>query len=192
MDEPEDSKPAKVWVSHRPEQRLSIAVDRLLDRTLLQPCYTTALHDADGVARTDNQRARDRTRGVKSGQLDWDVVQGNPPLARKLELKRGKGHLSPNQITTVAALTACGSPPVLAWTLTQAYEGLAGAGFRFSGNVRQVIAHLDQHLAAWDREAENLLLGITKRKPARKRKVEPRFTFGKTAVNRARKAGIRI
>lgn len=185
--------PDKPWVVNKPEQRLSIAVDRLLDRALLPPNYTTALHDADEGGRTDNQRARDRNRGIKSGQLDWEVWQGPHGLARRLELKRGKNTLSINQQTTIAALTACGAPPIVAYDLHQVHRGLAGAGFRFAANVSTILAHLEAELAGWDREADLIKSGQVVRKKSRsKPKAEPRFTLGKAAVGRARRAGIRL
>lgn len=188
--EPVETKP---WVANKPEQRLSIAVDRLLDRTLLAPRYFTALHDADGTAgRTDIQRARDKNRGVKSGQLDWDLVQGEPTLIRKLELKRGKGVLSSNQVQTVAALTRCGAEPIVAWDLRQVHQGLLKAGFRFTANVHQVLAHLEHELAGWDRNAEGIKDGTIVKKKASKPKAVPRYTMGKRSVSRARRAGILI
>jgi hypothetical protein len=187
----EPAEPTKKHTWNKPEQRFSIAVDRLLDRALLPPAYYTALHDADGTTRTDNQRARDRNRGIKSGQLDWDVVQA-PGLVRKLELKRGKGHLSANQVLTIEALNKCGVPPIVAWDLRQVHQGLALAGFRFSANVGTVLAHLEAELAGWDREAELIKSGQAPAKKSRKPKAEPRFQFGTRAVARARKAGIRV
>lgn len=187
-----DAAPVKPWVANKPEQRLSIAVDRLLSRCLVQPCYATAQHDADEGGRTDNQRARDANRGMKPGPLDWEVWQGPHGLARRLELKRGKNAVTVNQGITIAKLTACGAPPVVAYDLRQVHQGLAAAGFRWTENVRTVLVELEAHLAAWDREAENILAGITVRKKTRKKKVEPRYTLGKRAVTRARKAGIMI
>jgi hypothetical protein len=188
----DDAPPPRPWVANKPEQRLSIALDRLLGRCLEQPHYITALHDADGTARTENQRARDTNRGVKSGQLDWDVVQGEPPIARKVELKRGKGTLSSNQKVTIAALGRCGMVPIVAWDLRQAYQQMAQAGFRFTPNVKTVVVEIEAHLAAWDREAEGIKSGAIVRKKSRKPRPEPRFTLGKRAVTRLRGAGIRI
>lgn len=142
------------WVQNKPEQRLSIAAYRLLDRTLMPPFYVTFLHDSDGGGRTDLQRIRDANRGITSGQLDGDVIQGAPPIARKLELKRGANNLSPKQKVTVATLTECGFPPIVAWNLREIYDGLAAAGFRFSGNVGVVLAHLEAELEGWDRTAD--------------------------------------
>lgn len=187
-----DAPPAKPWVANRPEARLSIAVDRLLSRCLLPPCYATAQHDADEGLRTNPQRARDRNRGVQPGQLDWDVVQGPHGLARKLELKRGYNKPSDNQIVSIQKLIDCGAPPVVAWDLRQVLAGLQGQGFRFSENVRTVLVEIEAHLAAWDREAENIKSGVTVRKKSRPKKAPPRYTMTKTAVRRVRKAGIRI
>lgn len=189
MEPVADSKP---WIKDGPEARLSIAVKRLLSRCLLPPCYFSTCGDADGVARTENARAREANRGRRPGLLDWDVVQGCPTLARKLELKRGKGVLSENQKATIAALTKCGAPPLVAWDLRQVYRELAAAGFRFSNNVHHVVAHLEAELAGWDREADLIKSGAIVRKPARKPKPQPRFVMGKRAVTRARRSGIMI
>lgn len=155
------------WIPNKPEARLSIATYRLLDRTLLPPRYFTAIHDSDGGARTDLQRIRDANRGITSGQLDWDVVQGEPAVARKLELKRGANKPTKLQERTIVDLTACGFAPVVAWTLREVHDGLTAAGFRFAGNVGVVLAQLEAHLDAWDREAD-LVVGGTKRKAARR------------------------
>lgn len=154
--------------------------------------YATAAHDADHGGRSDNQRARDATRGVKFGALDWEVWQGPHGLARRLELKRGKGRLSPHQLTTIERLTACGAPPVVAWDLRQVHQGLSEAGFRWSDNVRHVIAELEAHLEGWDRNAEAIKTGAVVRKKASPKKPPPRFQWGKRTVKRARAAGIRI
>lgn len=194
MDADPDNRPtAKPWVPHKPEQRLSMAVQRLLNRTLLPPCYFTALHDADGVARSEHARARDKVRGVRSGQLDWDIVQGQPLLCRKLELKRGANGLSENQRQTVGALTACGAEPVVAWTLAEVYAGLTAAGFRFAANAPYVLAQVQQSLEAWDREAALVKQGVlVKPRKQSPKTTEPRYAWGKKAVQRARRGGIPI
>jgi hypothetical protein len=183
--------PDKIWIPNKPEQRFSIAVNRLLTRTLLEPCYFSAQHDADEGGRTDNQRARDANRGQKPGPLDWEVWQ-EPGLARRLELKRGTGVLTANQRVTIGKLTACRCPPVVAWTVREVHTGLAAAGFRFTTNVRFVVVEVEAHLDAWDREAANIKAGLTVRKKSRPKKTPPRFVLGKQAVARARKAGIRV
>lgn len=162
------------WVANKPEDRLSIAVDRFLRRALVRPFYAAAIQDSDGGARTMQQRVRDSNRGRKKGQLDWDVVQGPPALCRKLELKRGKNDTSDSQEQSIADLTACGAPPVVAWTLRQVYDGLAGAGFRFTANVETVLQHCEELLAGWDREAEAVLSGdVVKKRTYRQPKVKP-------------------
>jgi hypothetical protein len=165
------NKPDRPWVANGPEDRLSIAVQRFLNRTLVRPCYFTAIHDRDGGLRTMQQRVRDKNRGIHKGQLDWDVVQGPPYLHRKLELKRGENDLTEAQKVTARDLTACGGAPVKAWELREAYAGLLGAGFRFTSNVETVLAHLEAELAGWDREAEAVLSReIVKPKRASKRR----------------------
>lgn len=165
------------YVANKPEARLSIAVDRFLRRALTKPCYVTAIHDSDGGERTMQQRVRDKNRGISKGQLDWDVVQGPPALARKLELKRGKNNLSDAQRNTVADLTACGAPPIVAWTLREVYDGLSEAGFRFTDNVSTVLQHSEELLAGWDREASAILSGEVVKKKYAPRKAGPRFLW---------------
>lgn len=187
-----DAPPRAGWVPHKPEQRLSIAINRFLGRALVEPCYFTALHDADGVQRTDNARTRDHARGVKSGQLDWDVVQGEPTNARKLELKRGKNRLSDNQKVTIQALTRCGLPPIVAYSVREAYEGLRKAGFRFYDDVEHHLRDVEAKLAEMDRDAELRKAGVAPAKKARPRKASPRYQMKLNTVARLRKSGILI
>lgn len=168
------------WTANGPEARLSIAVDRFLRRALVMPFYVVAIHDSDGGARTMTQRIRDANRGIRKGQLDWVVVQW-PGLYRPLELKRGANTLTPAQRQTVADLTACGVPPIVAKSLRQTYEGLAGEGFRFTAGVETVLAHAEALLEAWDREAALVLSGDVVRPKAKARKVGPRFVWKATA-----------
>lgn len=190
MSDGPTTKPLKPWVPHKPEQRFSIVVDQLFSRTLMMPFYVCATADEEG--RTDNQRARDRIRGVKPGKLDWDVVQGPLGLARKLELKIGDNKPTDNQLVTMRKLAECGAVPILAWDLRQVHAGMVREGFRFSDNVRFVIAELEQELAAANREAAGVKAGTIVRKKSRPKKRPPRFLMGKQRVNRARKAGIMI
>jgi hypothetical protein len=152
----------------------------------------TAIHDADGGTRTDKQRARDKERGIESGQLDWEVHQGPPYLTRKVELKRGRNTTTDNQDNTILALTTCGAKPIVAWTLRQAYDGLVDVGFRFEDNVATTLQHCEALLEAWDREAEGIKSGtiVKKRKPPRK--AGPRFVGGQRFVSRARTGGILV
>lgn len=167
----------RAWVANKPEARLSIAVDRFLRRALVRPCYVTAIHDSDGGERTMQQRVRDKNRGISKGQLDWDVVQGPPALARKLELKRGKNDLSDSQRNTVTDLTACGAAPIVAWSLRETYEGLAAAGFRFEDNAATALQHCEAMLEGWDREAAAVLSGEVVKKRAAPRRSGPRFLW---------------
>jgi hypothetical protein len=159
----------KPWVANKPEDRLKIATFRFLKRSLVPPFYVASVHDSDGGGRSDLQRIRDANKGIVSGQLDMDVVQGPPALARKLELKRGRNTTSDKQDKTIEDLTACGAPPVVAWTLRQAFAGLLGAGFTFLPNVLTTLAHMEEELAGWDRAAELILAGkVTRKVSARK------------------------
>jgi hypothetical protein len=165
------------WIANGPEDRLSIAVDRFLRDTLVPPCYYTAIHDRDGGKRTVMQRTRDVNRGIKKGQLDWDVAQGPPYLHRKLELKRGTNDLSPAQQDTVRELAVCGGRPIVAWELAEVYLGLLDAGFRFTAHVGTKLVFYEKHLEAWDREAELILSGAVVKKRAKPR--SPRAAPGK-------------
>lgn len=177
-----------IWIPHKAEQRFSIALDRFLDRALLPPCYFTALQDSDHGGRTDLQRARDRVRGVKPGILDWEIWQGPNGLARRVELKRGYNKPSAHQMTTVAALTACGAQPIVAWALRQVYEGMVSVGFQFAPNVETTLQHCEQLLAGWDREAEAIKSGALVRKPSKAHKA--RVTAGALAAYR--RAGVLV
>lgn len=165
------------WVSNLPEQRLSIAVDRFLRRALVPPFSVTAVKDSDGGERSMQQRVRDKNRGIQKGILDWDLNQGPPALNRKLELKRGANRPTPAQLQTIADLTACGAPPVVAWSLRQAYNGLVAAGFRFVPAVETVLQHCEALLDGWDREASLITSGVVVKKRAPARRSEPRYTW---------------
>lgn len=123
------------------------------------------------------QRVRDKNRGIAKGQLDYDVRQGPPALARKLELKRGANSTTPAQDQTIADLTACGAPPIIAWTLREAYDGLAATGFRFIDGAETVLQHLEATLNGWDRKAEDIKSGAVVRKVAKPRKAGPRYLW---------------
>lgn len=172
-----EAAPAKkrAWVANKPEARLSIAADRFLRRALVPPFYCTAVKDSDGGERTMQQRVRDKNRGIQKGILDWTVVQ--PGIWRALELKRGKGSTSDAQDQTIKDLTTCGFPPVVAWTLRQAYDGLRAAGFRFVPNVETVLQHCEELLAGWDREADLILAGAVVKKRAAPRRTGPRYLW---------------
>jgi len=159
------------WTSNGPEDRLSIAVDRFLRRALVPPFYCTAIHDRDGGDRSVLQRVRDANRGIHKGQLDWDVVQGPPYLHRKLELKRNKNTTTNAQDATIAALIACGGPPIVAWSLRMVCSGLMEAGFHFHPNVETVLQHLEAELAGWDREADLIRASVVVKKRSTRRVV---------------------
>jgi hypothetical protein len=182
----------KPWVANKPEQRLSIAVARFLERALVGPCYITANQDADGGGRSQNQRSRDKNRGIFAGQLDWEVEQGPPHLMRRVELKRGKNQLTDHQEHTIKKLTACGAPPIVAWDLRAVYDGLAEAGFRFAANVHVTLQHLEAEMAGWDREAEDVKSGAVVRKASTRAPRAPRDSGGIRAAAKARQRGIFI
>lgn len=182
----------KPWIPNKPEQRMSIALNRLLEDTLIPPCYFTANHDADEGNRSDNQRLRDLNRGQKFGQLDWEVEQGPPHLSRRVELKRGRNTTSDRQDATIAACTACGAPPVVAWTLAGVIAGLQHEGFRFGGNLAVRLAYWQLELEGWDREAELVLAGAVVRKKAKPHKTPARFVMGKRMARGLSKKGILV
>lgn len=192
FDAPDVVSKAKPWVANKPEQRLSVALDRLLSDTLTPPCYFTANHDADEGNRSDNQRLRDLNRGQKFGQLDWEVEQGPPHLFRRLELKRGNNDTSARQDTTIAACTACGASPVVAWTLAEAIGGLQCEGFQFQPNLAVRLAYWQAQLDGWDREAEAILSGIIVKKKSKPRKPPARYRASKGMMRRMAGKGIRI
>ena len=99
-------------------------------------------------------------------------------MIRCLELKRGKNKLTEHQERTVEAMTLCGAAPIIAWSLADVHAGLVLSGFRFLPNAFTTLAHMEMHLAAWDREAANIREGITVRKPSKPR--QPRARPGLT------------
>lgn len=166
---------AKPWIRNKPEARLSIALDRFLRRALVRPFYATAINDQDGETLDVQKIVRRTNRGVKKGQLDWDVAQ--PGIWRKVELKRGKNTTSDAQDQTITDLTACGFPPIVAWELREAYEKMAAAGFVFAPNVATVLQHCEEQLAGWDREADLIKSGEVVKKRAAPRKAQPRYLW---------------
>lgn len=165
----------KPWVKNKPEARLSIAVDRFLRRALVPPFYAVAINDQDAEALDVQKIVRRQNRGVKKGQLDWLVVQTG--VYRSMELKRGKNNTSDAQDHTIASLTACGFPPIVAWELREVYAGLVNAGFKFLPNVETTLQHWEEQLAGWDREASLISLGAVVKKRAAPRKAGPRYLW---------------
>jgi hypothetical protein len=194
MSNEESQSPARerVWLPHKPEDRLSIVTSRFLNAALVPPFYVTALADDDEGQRTRMQRIRGRERGQEPGQLDYDVWQGAGAgyLARKLELKRGNNKPSANQLVTIKKLTDLGAPPVVAWDLRGVWRGLRNEGFRFLGNVETLLQKYEADLDALDRGAELTLSGGAPAKKPRKSKAGPRYSAGKRFQARANKAGI--
>lgn len=163
-----------IWHHSTPEGRLSIATYRFLRRALVPPFYVVAIPDSDHGTRSDLQRMRDAAKGQIAGQLDMDCWQGPNGLARKIELKRGRNKPTDQQRKTIADLTACGSPPVVAWTLEQVHLGLTMCGFRFLPNFATTLAHMEAQLEAWDRQAADVKSGAVVRKPSKPRQARTR------------------
>jgi hypothetical protein len=86
-------------------------------------------------------------------------------LWRKLELKRGANKLGERQRETVRVLTLCGFPPVVAWSIREAWEGLAREGFRFAANAETLCQRYEAMMEASDREAALVISGHVVRKP---------------------------
>jgi len=164
-----DTPSERVWIANKPEDRLKIATFRFLKSALVPPFYVVSIQDADGGGRSDLQRIRDANKGIVSGQLDMEISQGPPPLIRKLELKRGRNKPTEHQLKTIADLTACGAPPIVAWSLREVHDGLFIAGFVFLPNWRTTLAHMEAQLEAWDRQASDIKSGATVRKPSKPR-----------------------
>lgn len=187
----------KGWTPHKPEDRLSIVVSRFLEDALMPPFYVTALADDDEGGRTQMQRVRGRERGQKPGQLDFDVIQGQPimhggfhALCRKLELKRGKNQLSLHQTTTFRKLSACGAEPIVAWQLRQVYDLLSLVGFKFYPHYPTLLQKYEAQLDALDRDAELRVSGV--KQPKAVRKTTPRFTASRSVVRRAGSKGVLV
>lgn len=191
MDDVTEPPRKRPWVANGPEDRLSIAVDRFLNKALDEPFYCCAIPDEDGGRRTKQQRARDANRGRVKGQLDWLVVQGPNGLVRQVELKRGKNTLSESQKLTIIRLAACGAPPIIAYTLREVADGLMKSGFRFRGNYMTTLLHCEHQLEGWDREAEDILSGAVVRK-VRTTRAPPRHTMNNATIKRARARGLMI
>ena len=181
---PNDAPPDRAWHHSTPEGRLSIATFRFLKRALVPPFYVVAIPDSDHGTRSDLQRMRDAAKGQISGQLDFDVIQA-PGLARKLELKRGRNKPTEHQQKTIADLTACGLPPIIAWSLSDVLDGLEAVGFRFLPNVVTTLLHMQAQLNGWDR----LAAGVKDGSITRKRTARPRSTSTVT-VAQARRLGL--
>lgn len=180
----------KPWVAHKPEQRLSLWFNHFLEKVLLQPCYFTAIHDADGGARTDNQRSRDVARGIRGGQLDWEITQGQPsgPLIRKIELKRGKNKTSSQQDSTIKTLTACGAAPAVAYTIAETHAALIRMGFRLAPTAAMWAAYYEEKLLASDREAAAVMSGAVVKKGRRGRVYAKKPSAAR--IQRAHRAGV--
>lgn len=135
-----------------PEHRLQAWTDRLIDRVVLPPMWTTGVDHAHQT--TDNARARARARGVKSGIPDVYVCQGEPRQSVWIELKRGRNSTSGAQNDVHAALGACGVPVFVAYDLREVLSALRAAGFRLHPNAFNIGEELMARLDASDREAK--------------------------------------
>tara|TARA_R110000822_G_scaffold198511_3_gene336507 strand:+ start:726 stop:1133 length:408 start_codon:yes stop_codon:yes gene_type:complete len=89
----------------RPEQALQIAVAKYLAHALRPPTYWTSV-DAGAGKMTAASAGLRKARGVKAGFPDIIVMHpmGLNTLVVGIELKAGKGKLSPAQIDACTAL----------------------------------------------------------------------------------------
>lgn len=167
-----------------PEHRFQSWTDRLLDRVVLPPMWTTAIDHAHQT--TDNARARARGRGIKSGIPDVYVCQGDPTRSAWIELKRGKNGTSAAQDDVHAALSACGIPVFVAYDLAEVLTALRVAGFRLHPNAENICTELTARLDASDRGAK--AAGRTKSYvPAKPRTKKPTTAaLARTAALRSR------
>lgn len=150
------------------EHRLQAFADRLIDRIVLQPMFTTGFDQASQT--TDNARARARARGVKAGLPDVVVQQGEPPCEVWIELKRGTKPTEA-QLAVHRQMRACGAKVYVMSTLDGVRLALMNAGFRLHGNSVNILAELNERLAAADDKAE--LPRAISTKPPRKPRVSP-------------------
>lgn len=108
------------------EHRFQSWVDRLLDRIVLPPMFTTGIDHASQT--TDNARARMGGRGIKFGVPDVFVCQGINGASVWLELKRGSS-VSTAQQGVHLALRKAGQNVAVCDTMAAIVEALRGAGF---------------------------------------------------------------
>lgn len=172
------------------EHRLSHYVDALFDRILMPPVWYSAQdHSGAAIGRSEHAqmawRQRQKAMGIKPSQLDWRIVQGAPMLYAEIELKVRGNQPTLGQLTTIRLLKERGFPAGVAWSVTEVYEFLRTSCFRLHGNARNITLEIETRWRAED-EAE---------RPTKKRAAphtEPRNQMTRTAVSRARRAGILV
>ena len=164
------------------EHRLSIYVNKLLERTLLEPCWFTAQDTAArAIGENWEEQAqarmiwahRQRKYGVKPSQLDWRVFQS--PISAEFELKYGKNKLRTGQITTMKLLSDRSIPTGVFWNLRAVYDFLVISNFRLHGNAWNIMRQLEHEHFQADDEA-GMKIGAPRKAPA-KHKTQPRFLW---------------
>ena len=93
----------------KPEERLHIAVRQFLDLALMWPTFWTSI-DAGAGKLSKRAAGMAKARGVKAGLPDVWVFHPERALVRAvaIELKAGKGRLSPAQIEVIGLLKTAG------------------------------------------------------------------------------------
>lgn len=119
--------------------------DRLIDRIVLQPMFTSGIDHAGQT--TDNARARMAARGIKFGLPDIFVAQSPGCVSAWIELKRGSG-LSATQEGVHVAMRAAGQHVYVCNTLQQIVTSLRQAGFLLHSNADRLASEFEARLAA--------------------------------------------
>lgn len=166
-----DEAPAPRKRPDQREHRLQAFADRLIDRVVLPPMFTTAVDPAG--QETQNQRARAAARGLKFGICDTYVAQDGRSCW--IEYKVGKNQPTDRQWAVMRAIRAAGIMAGVSWTLWDLLSLLRAADFRLHGNADNICAEMTARWQAADEAAKT-------KKPAAYR--APRV--------RATKAGLRV
>lgn len=145
-----DDPPAPRKRPDQREHRLQAFADRLIDRVVLPPMFTTAVDQAG--EETQNQRARAMGRGVKYGVPDIYTAQDGKSCW--IELKVGTNKPTPRQWGVIEALNAAGVFTRHATSLREVLSILQHAGFRLHGNAENICTELTARWHAADEAAK--------------------------------------
>ena len=137
----------------KPEWVFQAWLSRFLDHVVLPPCEIRGFDVASAAMASPATRFAQAGRGIKAGSPDHEVVQGNPTIIVKLELKAGHGTSTDAQISTADSYERCGVPVIRdCRTVRQALNGIRAAGVRLHGNADNIAveyqARVDAGLAA--------------------------------------------
>lgn len=136
--------------------------------------------------KTQNQRAREASRGIIPGTPDTCLhVPGFPPLWVELKVHPNKASDAQNQ--TMARLACAGCRVGVAYSVTEYCQLLRDWGVPLMANADYQAQHYDANVANLIAKAEARAAagGVT-----RKVKAVPRYTAGKRMTARANKRGI--